>query len=222
LTNRLGHALPRYLPVAGVTKPDPIRWPANDQPYTAGLDLSALLCTALLTFQLEYEQSSPLSLAISANALRVIDDQGVRVRDVPLRAGISREATSLSVDFLQQHGYVAIDTDSTSIRTKVARLTAKGQHAQQEHRRILADVETQWRGRFGAPLVDAVRESLRGLLSSRLGERPRMSAGLVPYPDGWRAHPPYLAQTNVILLDPVAALPHHPMVSHRGGFPDGS
>jgi hypothetical protein len=36
-------------------------------------------------------------------------------------------------------------------------------------------------------------------------------AGLAPYPDGWRAAVP----------SPVA-LPHHPMVLHRGGYPDGS
>ena len=27
---------------------------------------------------------------------------------------------------------------------------------------------------------------------------------------------------NAILADPIAALPHHPMVLHRGGWPDGA
>ena len=44
-----------------------------------------------------------------------------------------------------------------------------------------------------------------------------------PAPDGgWRGQPPYLAQTQRMLADPAAALPWHPMVLHRGGWPDGS
>jgi hypothetical protein len=43
----------------------------------------------------------------------------------------------------------------------------------------------------------------------------------MPYPDGWRAHPPYLSQTEAMPAQ-AAALPHYPMVSHRGGYPDGS
>ena len=35
--------------------------------------------------------------------------------------------------------------------------------------------------------------------------------GLQPYPDGWRAK-----------VRAPETLPHHPMVLHRGGFPDGS
>jgi hypothetical protein len=31
-----------------------------------------------------------------------------------------------------------------------------------------------------------------------------------------------LAQTERVLADPAGALPHRPMVLHRGGFPDGS
>ncbi len=38
----------------------------------------------------------------------------------------------------------------------------------------------------------------------------------------WRAHPPYLAQTAAVLADPAGALPHQPMVLHRGGYPEGS
>ena len=49
-----------------------------------------------------------------------------------------------------------------------------------------------------------------------------VTVGLQPYPDGWRARGPYLRQTTAVLNDPGAALPHYPMVLHRGGWPDGS
>ncbi len=51
---------------------------------------------------------------------------------------------------------------------------------------------------------------------------PSLALGLQPYPDGWRSRPPYLAQTKAFLADPAGALPRHPMVLHRGGYPDGS
>ena len=43
-----------------------------------------------------------------------------------------------------------------------------------------------------------------------------------PPADGWRAHPPYRGLTAAFLADPLGALPHYPLVTHRGGFPDGS
>jgi len=46
--------------------------------------------------------------------------------------------------------------------------------------------------------------------------------GLQQYPDGWRARGPYLRQTTAVLNDPGAALPHYPMMLHRGGWPDGN
>ena len=44
----------------------------------------------------------------------------------------------------------------------------------------------------------------------------------MPHPDGWRANPPYARLTQAMIADPAGALPHYPMVSHRGGYPDGS
>ena len=69
--------------------------------------------------------------------------------------------------------------------------------------------------------VDGLAEALCGLFAEADG-RPRIAGGLVPYPGGWRAHPPDLSQTEALLANPAAALPYYPMVSHRGGFPDGS
>ncbi len=50
----------------------------------------------------------------------------------------------------------------------------------------------------------------------------RLSEGLHPYPDGWRARKKYVEQTNAVIDDPTGRLPHYPMVLHRGGWPDGS
>jgi hypothetical protein len=68
----------------------------------------------------------------------------------------------------------------------------------------------------------ALRRSLLSVIGPGDGGWPRLSLGLRPYPGGWRARSPYLRQTTAVLDDPGAALPHYPMVLHRGGWPDGS
>ncbi len=219
--------LPRYLPVLWTGKTDVgdlQGWVRAASARSAGSapDLSALLSQALLLFAVEFERESSLSLPVSANGLRVVDEQGVRARDLPGLAGVSREAASALVGFLGNRGCVAVGPDPAASRTKVVRLTAKGRKAQLEHLGLVAVVEERWRTRFGAAAIDSLRASLRDVIDQRDGDQPLLSAGLRPYPDGWRAHPPYLAQTKAMLSDPAAALPHYPMVLHRGGFPDGS
>jgi hypothetical protein len=77
-------------------------------------------------------------------------------------------------------------------------------------------------GRPNPPRQDAVVRPTRwGRLAQDICG-PLISAGLVPPPEGWRAHPPYARLTQAMVADPAASLPHYPMVSHRGGYPDGS
>jgi methyltransferase (TIGR00027 family) len=216
--------LPRYLPVAGVSKRDHrYRLPARREADAAArLDLPALLSQVLLAFTIDFERESRLSLAISANALRVLTETGVRVSDLPRRAGVSKEAISVSLGFLERHDCVMVEPDLAASRLKLARLTPGGRQAQDACGRILGAVEASWRERFGAAGIAGLRESLEALVDKPRGGEPPLSLGLVPYPDGWRAHNPYVTQTTAMIRDPRGTLPHHPMVSHRGGFPDGS
>jgi hypothetical protein len=72
-------------------------------------------------------------------------------------------------------------------------------------------------------VIDGLTGALRSLYAEADGAGPPLiSAGLVPGPGGWRAHPPYLRLTEAMIADPAGTLPHYPMVSHRGGYPDGS
>ena len=230
LVDKLDGELPRYLPVVnfgnGMRAPVPQpgrRLPRADyQGAVPPLDLSVLLAQALLAFTYEFEHDFGLSLAISGNPLRVLTDDGVRVRDLPRLAGVSKEAISASVGFLGRHGCVVVQPDPAESRTKLACLTAKGLRAQYGYRRRLGVIEERWRERFGPDAIDTLRESLQSLLDSSDGERPRISAGLAPYPDGWRARRPYVTQTTAVIGDARGALPHYPMVLHRGGWPDGS
>ncbi len=225
IAGRIELDLPHHLPVSGVYRQDPERWRARSGPgeKPAALDLSALLSQVLLAFTIDFERESRLSLLLSANELRVIGAEGgVAVRDLPALTGLSREANAVALGFLERTALALVQADPRSARTKVAALTERGRRARAKYARLLGEVEESWRERFGAGTIDRLRASLAGLIDARDGDRPRMAEGLVPPPGGWRGRPPYLAQTRAMLADPGSALPHHPAVSHRGGFPDGS
>ena len=186
----------------------------------ARLPLSTLLSRVLLAFAVEFERDSDLSLAICANVLRVLDEKGVRTRDLPTLSGVSKESISMAMGILQKMEVTLVETDGGS-RTKMAYITPKGKKAQAAYRERLADIENNWRTRFSADAIDELRESLEHLVvgsstGQSLAEAPTLASspllqGLQPYPDNWRARVP----------KPVT-LPHFPMVLHRGGYPDGS
>src|SRR5580704_10816956 len=85
------------------------------------LPLPALLSRALLAFAIEFERESDLSLAIGANVVRVLDEKGVRVRDLPILTGVSKEAIGMAMGVLRKRHFAVVEPDGN--RVKVARLT---------------------------------------------------------------------------------------------------
>jgi DNA-binding MarR family transcriptional regulator len=164
-----------------------------------------LLARTLLAFAMEFESEWDLSLAICANVLRVLDEKGVRVRDLPLASGVSKEAIAMAMGILGKKRLAVIVPDPEGSRSKVARLTAKGVEARDEYLRRLALVEESWQRRFGKPAIRALHEALHPFAGESLFR------GMEPYPEGWRAS-----------VRRPTVLPHYPMVLHRGGYPDGS
>ena len=59
-----------------------------------------MLSQALLSFTLEYEEESALSLALSADVVRVLSADGVPIRDLPARSGVSKDAITAAIGFL--------------------------------------------------------------------------------------------------------------------------
>jgi len=222
LVERSDLALPEYLPIVGGADgmvaglvPDKRR---DSEPSRA--HLCALLAQVLLAYTLDFERESALSLPVCANVVRVLDEAGVLVDEIPSRSGISKEATSMALTFLVRSGSVAVDGARNA--TKRARLTSEGRAARDAIGSLRAELEFGWKVRFGAEVLRRLRSSLVLLLGRREGTRTLLSLGLEPYADGWRASAPYLTRTQAAIDDPVAALPHYPMVLHRGGWPDGS
>ncbi|HTW32339.1 MAG TPA: hypothetical protein VMD76_11720, partial [Candidatus Sulfotelmatobacter sp.] len=99
--------------------------------------LPVLLARALLAFAIDFESASKLSLAMSANVVRILDKEGVRVRDLPVLSGVSREAVAVSLSFLSKNGYATLTTELSRSRARVARLAEKGIRAQAAYHQLL-------------------------------------------------------------------------------------
>lgn len=212
--------LPEYLPIVGSANGMVAEISHRDRQRTAGKSspaLSTLLAQVLLMYTLDFERESDVSLLLSANVLRVLDERDLDVRELPLVAGVSKEAISMALTYLAKTGYVVVDA-----RRKLVQITSQGHEAQEAALQLHARLEKAWETQFGASSVDSLRTALHGVLDQRDGERTRLSLGLQPHAEGWRGTKPYLAQTNAVIEDPIGRLPHYPMVLHRGGWPDGS
>ena len=214
LNSEIDPELPDCLPILHYglfSRVLPRKSPANQVSVSAELTLSALLSRVLLAFAIEFERDSDLSLAISADVVRVLAEEATRVKDLPLLSGVSKEAISMALGVLQKKRLVALEANSGGERGKSVRLTARGQKAQDAYRQLLGEVEERWNKRFGEGKIRALRSVLERLVGDSTLPHSPLSRGLEPYPDGWRAS-----------VRKPELLPHFPMVLHRGGFPDGS
>ena len=125
----------------------------------------ALLSRVLLAFAIVFERKLDSSLAICANLVRVLNENGVRVRDLPLLTGVSKEAISMALGILQKGRFAIVDHNPTANRTKLIRLTSKGREAQAAYRQRLAQIEERWRTRFGIDTICGLRASLDRLVT---------------------------------------------------------
>ena len=219
LVGQLDPALPDCLPILGPglvsgrdLRPaaDP-RSPGTLAPppfRAAGLPLWALLSRPLLAFALQYEREPGPSLAISADILRVLTEAGVPVKEIPARGGVSKESVAIALGTLSKSGLVTEGPDPGGSRFRYARLTRSGALARDEYPVLAADIEADWRVRFGDDTITVLRQALEPLAA---GDPAPLLAGLAPHPGNWRAH-----------AKPLQVLPHYPMTLHRGGYPDGS
>jgi hypothetical protein len=163
--------------------------------------IGGLLGQALTALTLEHERGSPVSLPLAADVLRLIGDEVVPARDLPRLSGVSKEAIAMATGFLGRRKLAELRPG------RLITLTARGRAALDGYRARAARRDDQ---------------RLRACLEAIVSQREALAEGLDPPEGCWRGEKPYLAQTRRMLADPTAALPWHPMVLHRGGWPDGS
>jgi len=211
VVDRVDVELPEFVPIvdgkdglaAGLLSPQERAAPPLAAPLTV------LLTHVLLAYTVEFERGSELSLPLAENVVRVVGD-GIDVRELPLSAGVSKEAIGMALTFLTKNGYVTVGQ-------KRVQLTSGGREVRAALPHRHREVEDDWAARFRAGDLRRLRAALRPVLDD-----PRLRDGLRPHPAGWRATKRYLAHTEAMLADPRSGLPAYPMVLHRGGWPDGS
>lgn len=205
-------ALPDCLPILGYglmsSEQEFTGLPRADAERLAAKPLPVLLAKVLLLFAREFEGEAKMSLAICANVLRPVDADGTPVRELPRLTGVSKEAIAVAVNFLESKGYVAEMKPPGG--AKLLMLKPKGELAQAKYFKLTQEIEARWKERFGVEVVEALRASLERLAGAAR-RKSRLLECVKPYPEGWRARAPE-----------IAVLPHFPMVTHRGGYPDGA
>jgi predicted transcriptional regulator len=216
--------LPHHLPVVqyGEGMRTQVEFPAParaEEGPAEELDLSALMAQTLLLLTLDFEAESEVSLPHLANILRVLEVDLLPSKEIHQRAGVSKESVSASLTYLTKQGLLASEGKGASA---LVCLTPEGKKARSAANRRMAAMEKSSQVRHGKGTVDRLRTALDSLLSQGEGPGSKMAEGLASHEGGWRTHKNYAARTEAVLADPRGALPHHPMVTHRGGFPDGS
>lgn len=147
------------------------------------LPLSALLSQVLTAFTSEFESEvaaaghPELSLALGSNILRFLDEEGLRMGSLAELAGVSKQAISQQVAYLEQHGHVAVEPDPDDGRARVVRLTTFGAQTRAVCRPLFGTIEQRWEERYGSDSVGRLREALESLVDD-LGD------GLPHYPTG--------------------------------------
>jgi DNA-binding MarR family transcriptional regulator len=166
----------------------------------ADLGLDSLFARPLTAFALEYESSGKLSLALSANLLPVLGPEPIPLRDLPDATGIQREQLDNAAGYLERAGLAEIVPTPGAKRGKSVALTRCGEEAKAASAKKLARLEATWEERHGVTFA-AVRDTLASMTITE-PEHP---------PGTWRSKAKSLAR-----------LPRFPLVTHRGGFPDGA
>lgn len=191
------------------------------------LPLPTLLSQVLIAFAMEFERESATSLALCANALRVLGETPIPEKDIPRLTGSSPETAGIG---WQLKPYIVVSADPAKGRGKLVRLSPRGLAAQQNYYRLAAEIEKRWALRFGKRAIQALHEALNGILSAEHGERLAIVEGLIPPAGTVRAGgaAPALgrrdigsaakqrardlvAQTEAFVEDPAGALPHYPL-----------
>jgi hypothetical protein len=207
--------LPPAMPVVGFASgmrlPDKDIDAARAWSRTVPTDLAAGLARALLAFTLAFEQVSRLSLTLAATVQRVLGD-GLPTKDVPVAAGVSKEGATAALGFLQRQDLAVTATDRTS------RPTERGRRSADLFPGRLHQIEQRWRDEHGEAAVDRLAAALEALRA----DEQHWVAAVTPPEAGWRWASRYRRQTEARREDPLGRLPWHPMVLHRGGYPDGS
>jgi hypothetical protein len=197
IADGIDRALPEFMPVVGFDR----RQPELDAPVSRPpieLDLLGLLSQSLLAMTYDFEAENELALGTVHGLLEPLTEAPVPTRTLYEISGVATKEWSSAMSQLAKLGLVEVGGKPKSIA-----LTPAGVAARDAAAETVAAVEATWRKRHGVA-IDHLRNGLERVVEDAW-------TWTEPHADGWRA------KTRL-----PRRLAHHPIVSHRGGFPDGS
>lgn len=133
-----------------------------------------------------------------ANALRVLDADGMDQRLLARRAVISKRVAEVVVTRLERLRRVAVEKQAIEGKrgkTKVVRLTASGDAGAAMAAALVDTVQADWRQRFGSDAVDGLRDALSAVVD-------RLPVELPHYPTGYGAADPSVTGGDYVPEDP--------------------
>ena len=92
-----------------------------------------------------------------------IDDSGTRPSELAQRAGMTHPSMTELIAELEAKGYVTRQADEKDGRSRVVVLTRRGSRHRREARRIIAEMEREYRKRLGRPQMECLRQALLSL-----------------------------------------------------------
>ena len=227
---RPGVQMPEGLP-SGWMKGDWQQFPSGDLHEPVGGRFPVVVGRALLALTMLYEERGSIPFALAANTLRVVEEDGVPMSEVPLRSGISPETTGPQIQWLAKRRLLAVGNDPDR-RGKLVRLTSKGRDAHVAHAGTVEEIEAALGGQ-GTSATSALRKLLAGRSNGDLAIREaltppagvRRSGTPLPALGRVRTNPAakvrnreLLNQARAFLADPFDALPHYPVWDGNRGF----
>jgi hypothetical protein len=197
IVEEIERPLPEYMPTVSWDRRQPellqpVSRPAMD------LDVLGLLSQLLLAMTYDFEAESELSLGTYAGLLAPLSEEPVPTRLLYELTGVAKKEWSSAMTQLAKAGLVEVGG-----KPKTIALTSDGLAAKTAAAATLAGVERAW-ARNRAPTFDHLRRQLERVVDDAW-------EWTEPYPDNWRSK-----------VKVPHRLAHHPIVTHRGGYPDGS
>jgi DNA-binding MarR family transcriptional regulator len=95
--------------------------------------------------------------------LQMIPPGGIRITDLALIAGMTKQAIGEFADRLEAGGFAVSRRDERDGRARLVSRTPVGDEASAESSRAIAAVEQRWREEVGPARYDAMKEVLREL-----------------------------------------------------------
>ena len=130
-----------------------------DGSSVAGLPLSALLSQAFVAFAADFEELWIGGLHLAATVLRLLGDEGVPVREIPMLSRLKGDGKSV----LERHGYIDIVRHPDDPKVRIAVPTTRGRNTRDQYEATVGRVEERWGPKYGADVVAELRAALESL-----------------------------------------------------------